>query len=325
MQFNSYKEQWLESMLQALWHDWAKLGVPGYTSSNSNNNPDHIIDPEATILMTNTFGRWDARLFDEMLSWLALHGDLINVKRLQALSKKFPNPEVLSGIAAKTSPLHKPWARLEAHHPSRSKLFYLTPNMLSPIPDKLDPEFAHSGLLRAPVKDRKLTGEFSPREPSLIVLKLRSLCGMNAHAEVLSYYADGRKVHASKAARDLGFSQRGIQEILCQMARGGGMKTYHDGRRKLFQINHSTWAGLLPSSLTWKNTTNWGALQCHLWTLLHHLEQIPPLLLASILREAEVSVTAQFPEFSDSTLSDFKTVEYIEKWVQWHRNLMVMT
>ncbi|WP_156817053.1 hypothetical protein [Rubritalea marina] len=325
MQFNTYKQQWLESILQTLWTDWAKLGVAGYTASSPKGTVDHIIDPEALILITNTFGRWDARLFDEMLSWLALNGDLINVKRLQGLSKKFPYPEVLSAIAVKTSPHHSAWARLEANHASRTKLFYLTPAKPLPLPENIDPEFEHAGLLRAPFHDRKMAAEWTPHEPAASVLKLRSLFGINAHAEVLNYYADGRKVHASKAAKDLGFSQRGIQEILTQMTRGGGMKTFTDGRKKLFQINPLTWTGLLPADLQWKNSTSWGALQCHLWSLLHHVDTPKTLVLSSVIRSAQESTATQFPEFSDNALSSFKAEEYIEQWLQWHRSITEIT
>lgn len=321
MQFNTYKIAWLESMLQVLWNDWTKLGVAGYTNSSKVSSADHIIDPEVLILATSTFGRWDARLFDEMLSWLIVNGDLINIKRLQTLSKKFPNPEVLSAIAAKVSPHHSAWDRLTANHASRTKLFYLSPSTPIPLSENLDPQFEHAGLLRSPFKDRKMAGEFAPHEPAANVLKLRSLFGINAHAEVLNYYADGRKVHASKAAKDLGFSQRGIQEILTQMTRGDGMKSFNAGRKKLFQINHDTWTGLLPADLKWKNSTSWGALQCKLWTTLHLVDTSKPLVLSSIIRNAQESTASQFPEFFDSSLSRHKAEEYVDKWVQWHQAL----
>ena len=229
---------------------------------------------------------------------------------------------MLSAIASKISPHHPSWARLEAHHPTREKLFYLNTTISVPLSNELDPEFAHAGLLRSPYHDRKMAREFSPLEPSLTILKLRALFGMNAHAEVLSYFADGRKIHASKAARDLGFSQRGIQEILNQMTRGGGMRTFNQGRKKLFQINKNTLGALLPTKHHWKNISNWAELHSQLWSSLHHAESPKPLVLASILRQAKESVVTHLPEFSDSTLSGFKGDDYIQQWYQWHSNLI---
>ena len=315
MQFNTFKESWLNTMLEQLWSQWVELGVAGYAGKQT--GLKSFIDPEALILTTCTFGRWDARLFDEMLSWLLMHAGTVNVKRLASLMKLYPQSNVLHAIAFKVAQKHGSWARLQKEQEGKEKLFYLSPTTHIPLPTDVDADFERTGLLRAPFVDRKMASRFDPQRGPSLVLKLRSLLGMNAHADVLAYYADGRKAHASLAARDLAYSQRTVQEILSQMELGGGVKVYSEGRKKLFQIDHSCWGDLLPKGFSWKNLARSGAHQCQLWSMLFDANPSSPLMLASLLRRVEEAVNQNFPEFTDSSLSRYKGEEYTQQWYNW--------
>jgi hypothetical protein len=41
-----------------------------------------MIDPEALLLATCTFGRYEPRLFDEVLDWMRTNGWVMNTQRL---------------------------------------------------------------------------------------------------------------------------------------------------------------------------------------------------------------------------------------------------
>ena len=80
-----FKKTILESLLDLLWRQWSALGVSGYSHSEES----QVVDPEALLLLTLTVARYDARLFDEVLDWLEVNGDYLNVQRLQNLVKQF--------------------------------------------------------------------------------------------------------------------------------------------------------------------------------------------------------------------------------------------
>jgi len=80
----NFKNSLQEQMLRILWSGWSQLGVSGYASEDWNT----VIDVEALILTTCFWGRYDQRLFDEMISWLFANERFVNIQRLQSMIKK---------------------------------------------------------------------------------------------------------------------------------------------------------------------------------------------------------------------------------------------
>ena len=50
-----------------LWRQWGQLGL---ASASVESKDEWVIDPEALLLLTGTLGRWDPRLFDEVIVWI---------------------------------------------------------------------------------------------------------------------------------------------------------------------------------------------------------------------------------------------------------------
>lgn len=75
----------LDRLLALLWRQWCTLGVPGHGPVEEGWG----IDPEPLLLLSLTVGRYDARLFDEILDWLLVNGAFLNVQRPTALEKRF--------------------------------------------------------------------------------------------------------------------------------------------------------------------------------------------------------------------------------------------
>ena len=112
-----FKGEYLTLLLDFLWRQWSALGVAGQVRAND----DWVVDLEALLLLTCTVGRYDPRLFDEMLDWLQANGWLINVMRLKRILRveKFAGEQVLAavaGVLAKGTETPK-WKQLAALHP----------------------------------------------------------------------------------------------------------------------------------------------------------------------------------------------------------------
>ena len=83
MLLRNFKQNFLDKVLQILWNQWAALGVPGYSGTGKK----YFADPEALIIATSIFGRYDPRLFDGMMDWLQTNGRYINIQRLKNILK----------------------------------------------------------------------------------------------------------------------------------------------------------------------------------------------------------------------------------------------
>lgn len=318
MQFTSFKNQWLDSLLGELWQRWSLLGVAGYSGGTQS---EVIEDPERLLIATFWFARWDGRLFDEVLSWTLANASSINVKRLASLLESFPDAciDLVSAVAAKVQYCDSRWKKLAKTSSHSEPLFYLDSVRVLPIGDELDPEFLDAGFTRGVFKDRELAGRFSEHQRAALVLKLRALLGMNAHADVLAYLSGGRSSHASGVARGLGYSQRAVQEILTQMEKGGGVTSTVEGRKKIFRLVPSCWSCLVPEGSAWNDEQHRLAFLGHVWEGIHLLdaEESSAMLLASKLRELTASLDTQFPQFKDSRLSSYKGESYLSEWVSW--------
>ncbi|HEY5473384.1 MAG TPA: hypothetical protein VIK32_09360, partial [Candidatus Limnocylindrales bacterium] len=66
--------------LELAWRQWTAIGVAGARSGRQT-----IVDPEALLLATLSVGRLDARLFDEVLDWVAVNAQLLDMARLRRL------------------------------------------------------------------------------------------------------------------------------------------------------------------------------------------------------------------------------------------------
>jgi len=53
-----FRESFLDKLLDLLWRQWTALGVSGHAEGDT----PWVIDPEALLLATCTFGRFEPRL-----------------------------------------------------------------------------------------------------------------------------------------------------------------------------------------------------------------------------------------------------------------------
>ena len=88
-QVSKFKQELLNAILELLWKQWTQLGVAGTVNSNDN----FVLDPEALLIFSAHFGRFDQRLYNLVIDWLQCNGESINLPRLKALMKRVPHAD----------------------------------------------------------------------------------------------------------------------------------------------------------------------------------------------------------------------------------------
>lgn len=240
----SFKPELRAATLDLLWQQWTTLGVAGHTAPAS---LAAMIDPEALLLASTVLGRFDPRLFDEILDWLQDQADWINLQRLVRLQKDFAlgTPSILAAIATRL-----------ARHSSHQKWRALAKPALDPSPSAplfpdvghfgaSEPDFLSHGWQRGPVRYRGLGTPPRMDHPANLLLKLRALFGRQSRAEVMAWLLAYDSGHPAEIARQTGHFRRSIQLTLNELERSGHIRARKAAREKHFSLNHDEWLFLV--------------------------------------------------------------------------------
>lgn len=171
-----------EHALDLAWSLWAELGVSGWQRRHTS----HAIDPEPLIIFTAWLADADPRLRDESLDWCVSYGRWVSAARFKNLLADEPED--------RKSSFGWYGATVAAHAASR-------------WPFATDPRrYRPTG--RSTVEDFQ--------RPSLIALRLRSLFGVTARAEILRLFiaSPGASMTAADLAPDAGYTKRNVAEAL---------------------------------------------------------------------------------------------------------------
>jgi hypothetical protein len=242
------KPQLREALLDLLWQQWAALGVAGAAKPDA----EWCVDPEALLLITTTQGRTDPRLFNEMLDWLWVHGESVNVQRLKNIQKALGlgDRRVLGAIAAwlsqrSTLSKWKPLAVISESVPKTTEpLFISKDGTPQPSFGASDPIFLKHGFQRGPIKRRELSQAPNPLLPTTLLWKLRALFGVQARAEILLWLLTHESGHAADIARGTFYFPRTVDETLKELATSGMVKSARAGREKRCWLKPSEWSFL---------------------------------------------------------------------------------
>ena len=263
-----------ERTLGLLWAQWDTLGATGHSAWDR----PFAIDPDALLAFSCSMARHDARLFDEMLDWLAVNGRFLNVQRLVNIVKKtgLRGGPVLSAVAdfmARSGSSAK-WERLarlfrrEGAEPEA--LFFLEDGR--PMPDfgVSDPVFLEHGFARGAIHLRGYAQPFPATRPANLWLALRALLGVNARCEILLYLLLNGRGHARGIARETFFFQKTIQDAISEMGQSGFVQGQNKGRERLYALPPEAWSALAGPGRPLPQWLNWPAVFAaweSIWTL----------------------------------------------------------
>ncbi len=251
MSFKEFKDSFLRDVLDLLWGQWRIIGLAGQAKQSG----PYCIDPEALILATCSFGRYDQRLFDGMLEWLVEHERFISLLRTSTLIKKelLEGEHVLRATASFLASENRSvrWRKL-AGEPALA----IGPEALfiqeseSPVGDfgYRDPIFLSYGFSRGEIDKRDVLGPALLSHPASLWLRLRALMGVSSRSDAFLYILvrkDGG--HPSMIARELGYTQRGIDQALASMAESGWVNRTESLREVCYAASDSIREALFSS------------------------------------------------------------------------------
>lgn len=242
---NNFKASFDEALLSFLWRQWSALGVAGGQTTTTD---PWLVDPEALLLFSTVVARADARLFDEILDWLHLNADRLNLQRLTRLHKEHAlgDAAVLAAIASQLTrdKAHPKWRPLTSlSSTAGTSVRPLFPHL--PPPQQPDETWLARGWQRPPVTLRGLSSEPQPDRPATFLFKLRGLFGLQTRAEVIAWLLAHETGHPAEIARATGYFRGSIQSVLNDLVSSGQIYSRRHGREKIFGLLPADWRFLL--------------------------------------------------------------------------------
>jgi hypothetical protein len=282
---NKFKDAFLESQLDLLWRQWTTLGVAGHGEREI-----RVIDPDALLLATCVFGRYEPRLFDEMLDWLEVNGWCINVQRVRSLLKRYPFGcerliACIGAMLSKGAETAK-WRRLslcaEPVKPGTDlePLFYQLDGRPQPAFGQPEPRFARYGWHRGNLELRGMSQPPNPELAANLLFCLRALFGVNARADILAYLLTHPDGHPPEMASQTGYFPKTIQMSLGEMACSGKIHPVPKGREKHYRVDAAEWTLLRPQDGAGPGWVAWPQFFAAM-TGIRRLVQNPQLAKAS--------------------------------------------
>ncbi|MCK4646654.1 MAG: hypothetical protein KAU46_10405 [Candidatus Aminicenantes bacterium] len=305
-----FRHFFLENILSFLWRQWSFLGIAGGARSED----EWVIDPEALLLFSIEICRYEPRLFDEVLDWLAVNGKWMDIQRLRGIvkSKDEKTQLLMSAVAnflsQEARSFRRKWQALAKSKAAdlRSKeemLFNTREGEPFPKPREISKPFYEYGFLRENFSLRKMSRPVSVAVRNNIRFLLRSLFGIGSRSECILYLLTHEAGHPAEVADAIGISVRAIQDTLIELSDSGLVLTRIKGKRKIeYWLSQRRWGEfLLGASLDEEKLPVWldwislfSALN-NVLDVLNEVEQvISDYLRSSKLREAMETISLEF-------------------------------
>ena len=189
MSASNYRQNLHEAVNQLLWRQWVAMGVAGYSDGKE---APYVLDPEALVLFSSSFCRYDQRLYDLMASWMITYSRLLNPTRLKALCslakcQSSTSLAYLAALCAQEGDIR--WRNAARISPEQQEkpnpLFINLPDGSALYCREADICARKYGLLRNPfIRQNKIRTQI-PHSLSTLLLSLRGIVGVTARAEVI--------------------------------------------------------------------------------------------------------------------------------------------
>ena len=312
MSQKDFKQLFLENILTFLWRQWSALGVLGESRSED----PWVIDPEPMVLFSLEIGRHDPRLFDEVLDWLVVNGQWIDLQRLRGILRGKDQTMIRLIGATADFLIHesdeRKWRNLGKFCKSQmiwlsdehELLFWSKEGKHYPPSPEPDPSFLLCGFNRPKIRVRGLTREVPITSHRSLRFLLRALFGVGSRAECLVYLLTHDGGHPSEVAKAIGISVRGTQDALIDLSKSGLVLTRIKGKRKIeYWLSHERWWEFLTKASIGEIKPpiwiDWIALYSALskvWSTLNeiNIDEISDYMRSSKLRDSLEQVGNEF-------------------------------
>ena len=251
MSLKDFHENLRDSVLTVMRRQWSALGV--YMSVRP--CEVSVVDPEALVVATMYFGRFDQRLFDEALDWLSMNSDLINIARLNRITKEYAIDTQRAMMATASyllsrkdqgkrkydrfNKIIRPSIRCE-----EKQVFWWHKRGYH-AGGEPEPSFNDWGFIRHEPELRGMSRRPDTMNRANTVIKLRMLFGISARADVVTYMLWGKPGNSTQIAKTVRFAQRGVYSILNELAESGFAVKAKSGQQDMYQIDQDRWCSFL--------------------------------------------------------------------------------
>ena len=250
MSQRDFRDLFLENVLNFLWRQWSTLGVLGEARTGD----PWVLDPEPMFLFTLEMGRYEPRLFDEVMDWLVVNGKWVDIQRLRGILRG-KNQAVMNLMGAASSFLVKTgderkWKNLNKHCRSQAQksqnniesLFYGKNWKAHPLSKNPDPDFLFFGFDRPQLETRQMTRKVPITSHNTLRFLMRAFMGLGSRSECLVFLLTHDGSHPSEVAGAIGLSVRGTQDALIELSKSGLVLTRVKGKRKIeYWLSHERW------------------------------------------------------------------------------------
>ena len=268
------------------WEQWAQMGM----LSASARRDRWAADPEALLLLSFEVGREDPRLFEEVLDWMLVNERLLSTQRLRNLAADEADRALVGAAIAwlrEWRPKHRPPAPGRVGADEAVKPLFL--GARAPV-EQSDPAFLEYGLLKGWREPERRSAEPDLAAPINLALRLRSLLGVGARAEVVRVLltADAPRMSVQALAFSTGYAKRNVQEAAASLRAAGAAASSTIGNEQRFELPRDRWLELLglasaPLHVDWPQLL--GALRVLVrWLREHAREEPSGYMLASEAR-----------------------------------------
>jgi DNA-binding transcriptional ArsR family regulator len=202
-----FKMQISENLQALVWSLWTELGVRGVVRNHS----DCSIDPEPLILFTSLLKGADPRLRDESIDWCISNLKLLSVARLRNLLKEVNQDS--------HDDFYEYASIINSNSPARWPLGKST------LPKKF--------------RRSKKSALSDLGRPALIHLRLRSLFGVGARAEIIAALLarPGLDMSSADLARLNKYTKRNVADIMESLKIGGLVKATRTGNQVRYRLD----------------------------------------------------------------------------------------
>lgn len=242
-------------MMDMLWQQWTQLGVLGHDSGEDSKL---TLDPEALLVFSAFFGRYDQRLFDLMSDWLLSYHSLLNIPRLKSLQRKakITDKAALGYLAAvcadrgdkRWKTLATQWASDDIEEP---RLMFGDPfGESSTYVRSQDAAALRYGYIRHEYQPSGKVLRSLPQHQSTMLLTMRALVGGGARAEVLLLLWLTGGCRILELVRRSGYARSTIQEVLDELLIGNMVMVIPEGKCSMYyMLKQPEFFGALPGFL----------------------------------------------------------------------------